>query len=122
MSESTNPADRPEYIPYNAEHNLSTLLVVSIPMLYGGDRFRLEAAMMDDTGLLESVESQASTKHKKHRVLLAQRGTPKSQASVGGRRAACLRDRVDGPQERASAPILRGADGRSDSPDAVERR
>ena len=61
MSEQTNLADRPEYVPYNAEKNLSTLLIVSIPMLYGGDRFRLEAALMDDTGLLEAVESQTST-------------------------------------------------------------
>ncbi len=73
MSEQTD--DRPEYIPHRPEQNLSTLLIVSIPMLFGGDRFRLEAAMMDDLGLLQEVQDQARTSSESVRWLIDAIGT-----------------------------------------------
>ncbi len=65
----------------NPEQSLSTLLCVSIPMLYGGDRFRMEAAKMGDRDHLEAVKNQAELGQDSVRRLLESMGVCMAIAS-----------------------------------------
>ncbi len=68
-------ADERQEYEGNPEQSLSTLLCVSIPMLYGGDRFRMEAAKMGDKEHLDAVQSQAEQSLDSTRWLLGAMGT-----------------------------------------------
>ena len=65
--------ERQEY-EGNPEQSLSTLLCVSIPMLYGGDRFRIEAAKMRDRDHLKAIKNQAEQSAGSLRWLLGSLG------------------------------------------------
>ena len=65
---------KPDYMG-NPQHFLSTLLCVSLPTLYGGDRFRMEAVKMDDKALLKAIKHQAEQSQDSVRWLLSSMGT-----------------------------------------------
>ena len=65
--------ERQEY-EGNPEESLSTPLCVAIPMMYGSDRFRIEAAKMGDRDHLDAIQSQAEQSLDSTRWLLGAMG------------------------------------------------